>query len=66
MIVMDFALDDFRLFSLVQLGSGLTAVAAVKVLDPHSDLEASGMKIYAEGTTLNMVWGEYAKRAWKL
>lgn len=45
-------------------GADIT-VAAVKVLDPQSDLKAADMKIYAKGTALNRIWGEYAKMAWQ-
>jgi len=40
-------------------------VTAVKVLAPQSDLKASDMRTYAPGTTLNKIWGEYAKIAWQ-
>ncbi|KAK1925880.1 putative vacuolar protein [Papiliotrema laurentii] len=50
-IVMDFALDDF--------------VAAVNFLDPLRKLTAGDMAVYAPGTALNRVWGEYAKIAWQ-
>jgi len=41
-------------------------VAAVKVLDPLSDLKARDMKVYAKGSNMNTIWGEYAKKAWRL
>jgi hypothetical protein len=74
-IVMDFALDDFCASQILLhatqcayrtcVETGLTTVTAVKVLDPLSDLKVRDMRIYAKGTTLNEIWGEYAKIAWK-
>lgn len=40
-------------------------MAAVKVLDPRRGLTAGDMEVYAPGTTLNKIWGEYAKVAWQ-
>ncbi|ORX37264.1 vacuolar protein [Kockovaella imperatae] len=50
-VVMDFTLDDFFI--------------AVKMLDPLSNLGFEDMKPYAEGISVNVMWGLYASQAWQ-
>ncbi|KAL7422991.1 hypothetical protein Q5752_002289 [Cryptotrichosporon argae] len=50
-VVMDFAMDDF--------------LAAVYVLDPTRHLSTADFAPYAEGTTIQDVFGRYAKVAWQ-
>ncbi|WWD18629.1 hypothetical protein CI109_103082 [Kwoniella shandongensis] len=50
-VVMDFAMDDF--------------LVAVNMLDPSLGLKESMMKPYAEGLGINVVFGMYAKEAWR-
>ncbi|ODN81879.1 hypothetical protein L202_02229 [Cryptococcus amylolentus CBS 6039] len=50
-VCMDFALDDF--------------LTAVNTLDPTINLQPSHMKPYAEGLTIQDVFGKYAEKHWR-
>ena len=67
-IIMDFALEDFSesLYEHYRLARrALSKVAAVNTLDPSRELTAGELEVYAPGTVLNKIWGDYAKMAWQ-
>lgn len=67
-VVMDFAMDDFRelrhcIWGLC-FGADSYSVRAATVLAPERDVRFEDFKPYAEGQLINEVFGKYAKIAW--